>query len=75
MDSIGEEMDEDPTPENKAYRIYDDVVNRELLLHPVSSAPLGSLDVSEGDAPRLELMIQQQKCGQLEHRDQGTRIW
>ncbi|XP_046629093.1 uncharacterized protein LOC124309471 [Neodiprion virginianus] len=72
MNGIPEENEEEMIPENKDYRVYESIVDREFLLHPVSSAPLGSLDISDGDAPRLELMIQGQMCAQLRRRDQDV---
>lgn len=66
-----EEEEEDTLLDNIDYKIYEDLVDRDLLLHPVSSVPLGSLDMSGGDAPCLELLVQQQTCAQLERRDEG----
>ncbi|XP_024943180.1 WD repeat-containing protein 97-like isoform X2 [Cephus cinctus] len=70
INEIPEDPEEEELEENIEYVIYDNEVNRALALHPVSSTPLGSLDVRKGDVPRLDLMIQEHMCDQFRHRDE-----
>lgn len=61
---IDEENDECQISENE----NEDIIK---ILHPVSSVPLGSLDPSCKNAPRLDLLLQKEMCSQLDYRDKG----
>lgn len=57
--------------EDTDYRIYEDEVDRQRLLHPVSSTPLGSLDTEKSEAPKLQLMLLEQMTLNLQYKQEG----
>ncbi|XP_023245438.1 WD repeat-containing protein 97-like [Copidosoma floridanum] len=70
---LSREADEDAVVEDPQYGVYDDIVDRNLMVRPVVSTPLASLDVTNSDKPRPDDLIRQQICGLYEYRDEDIR--
>ena len=70
---IHEEVDEESVPEDPEHKIYNDTVDRNSMLHPVTSTPLLSIDINS-DYPKVDLVIQKQICALYEYRDEGKKI-
>lgn len=70
-----DEKDEDAIPEDLQYKVYDDIVDRNSMLRPISSIPLASIDITNADNPRVDLLIQKQICALYQERDEGIRTY
>ncbi|XP_031778736.1 uncharacterized protein LOC103316385 isoform X2 [Nasonia vitripennis] len=68
-----EEKDEDTILEDSEYKLYDDIVDRNSMLRPVSSIPLASIDIRNADNPRVDLLIQKQICALYQERDEDIK--
>ncbi|OXU29100.1 hypothetical protein TSAR_004267 [Trichomalopsis sarcophagae] len=68
-----EEKDEDAILEDSEYKVYDDIVDRNSMLRPVSSIPLASIDITNADNPRVDLLIQKQICALYQERDEDIK--
>lgn len=71
ISDLAEDKAEEKVAEDLTYKIYDNEVDRNLMLHPVSSLPLGSIDITNSDNIQIELLIQRQICELIESRDEG----
>ncbi|KAJ8681324.1 hypothetical protein QAD02_017111 [Eretmocerus hayati] len=72
-DDLEDDEEDEVFDEDLGYKIYEDVVDRQLMLHPVISIPMASLDTTNADVPQVDLLIRKQMCSLYEVRDEDIR--
>ncbi|XP_043283536.1 WD repeat-containing protein 97-like [Venturia canescens] len=70
VEKIPEELDDIVILEDVGYRVYEDQLDRETLLHPVSSTPFGSLDTENSEALKLQIMMLEQMTLNLRYKEE-----